>query len=214
MEVHAEAAGLWSVIFFYATVLVGTILHSYCQHQSGAAERDEDATRRHAEAHADGGPDAVVPCLLVVYFFSFSAGCLLWAAAGVRWVHPVQSGPVQLAGAALLLTCTLLFVATHMSMGENWSPQPEVKVQHQLVTRGVFRWARHPMYAVFLWASIGTLLATLNWLIAWCVFWLCAGHVSPHRDGGAHPDGALRQPMAGISPARPRPRPAMVLLGL
>ena len=165
-----EAAGLWSVIFFYATVLVGTILHSYCQHQSGAAERDEDATRRHAEAHADGGPDAVVPCLLVVYFFSFSAGCLLWAAAGVRWVHPVQSGPVQLAGAALLLTCTLLFVATHMSMGENWSPQPEVKVQHQLVTRGVFRWARHPMYAVFLWASIGTLLATLNWLIAWCVF--------------------------------------------
>ena len=129
------ARWLWSVIFFYATVLVGTILHSYCQHQSGAAERDEDATRRHAEAHADGGPDAVVPCLLVVYFFSFSAGCLLWAAAGVRWVHPVQSGPVQLAGAALLLTCTLLFVATHMSMGENWSPQPEVKVQHQKVVR-------------------------------------------------------------------------------
>jgi protein-S-isoprenylcysteine O-methyltransferase Ste14 len=28
------------------------------------------------------------------------------------------------------------------------------------------------MYAVFLWASIGTLLATLNWVIAWCVFGL------------------------------------------
>ena len=26
------------------------------------------------------------------------------------------------------------------------------------------------MYAVILWAFVGTLLATLNWLIAWCVF--------------------------------------------
>jgi protein-S-isoprenylcysteine O-methyltransferase Ste14 len=26
------------------------------------------------------------------------------------------------------------------------------------------------MYAVLLWASISTLLATLNWLIAWCLF--------------------------------------------
>ena len=25
------------------------------------------------------------------------------------------------------------------------------------------------MYAVFVWATIGTLLATLNWLFAWCV---------------------------------------------
>ena len=25
------------------------------------------------------------------------------------------------------------------------------------------------MYAIFLWGSIGTLLATLNWLIAWIV---------------------------------------------
>ena len=28
------------------------------------------------------------------------------------------------------------------------------------------------MYAAFLWAAIGTLLATMNWLIAWCVFGL------------------------------------------
>jgi protein-S-isoprenylcysteine O-methyltransferase Ste14 len=28
--------------------------------------------------------------------------------------------------------------------------------------RGVFRCSRHPMHAVFLWARIGTLLATVN----------------------------------------------------
>ena len=26
------------------------------------------------------------------------------------------------------------------------------------------------MYAIWIYAAIGTLLATLNWLIAWCVF--------------------------------------------
>lgn len=56
-------------------------------------------------------------------------------------------------------------------MGENWTPEPGLeKARHKLVTHGVFRWCRHPMYAVILWANIGTLLATLNWLIAWCVF--------------------------------------------
>jgi len=64
------------------------------------------------------------------------------------------------------MTSSFAFVAVHVALGANWSPEPEAKTQHKLVTGGVFRWARHPMYAVFLWASIGTLLATLNWLIA------------------------------------------------
>ena len=50
--------------------------------------------------------------------------------------------------------------------------EPEAKMQHQLVTHGLFRWARHPMYAVFLWATIASLLATLNWLISLIPFGL------------------------------------------
>jgi protein-S-isoprenylcysteine O-methyltransferase Ste14 len=112
-------------------------------------------------------------CSLLIYFFGFAGGCLLWAAAGVRYVHPTSGfWPVQLTGSAILLVCVFLFIAVHANMGSSWRPVPEVHraQQHQLVTRGMFRWARHPMYATFLWASIGTLLATLNWVIAWCVF--------------------------------------------
>lgn len=166
----SEATGLWLVILFYVTMFLVTVIHIVIQNHIGTAARNEEATRRHLTK--DVGDDCSVVCSLLVYFFSLTAGSLLWVCAGVRWVHPVQIWQLQLVGCAILVACVLLFVAVHIDMGENWSPEPEQKARHQLVTHGVFRWARHPMYAVFLWASIGTLLATLNWLIAWCVFGL------------------------------------------
>ena len=164
----SEATGLWSTMLFYVTVLLVTTIHSVIQNQNGTAVRNEEATRRHMTE--DAGGECGMLCSVLVYFFSLVAGCLLWVTAGVRWVHPVQIWQIQLIGSAILVPCIFLFIAVHVDMGANWSPEPEQKERHQLVTHGVFRWARHPMYAVFLWASIGTLLATLNWLIAWCVF--------------------------------------------
>ena len=164
----AEAIGIWSVIFFWSTMFIGTVIHGVIQHQTGTVERNDEATRRHVAANE--GEEWVMLCSFMIWFFSFAAGCLLWVAAGVRWVHPVQMWQVQLLGSAILVGCALLFIRAHIDMGENWSPEAEQKARHQLVTHGTFRWARHPIYAVFLWAFVGTLLATLNWLIALCVF--------------------------------------------
>jgi hypothetical protein len=83
----------------------------------------------------------------------------------------VQVWWLQLIGAAVLVTCSVLFVRVHKDMGDSWSPEPEQKANHvhKLVTHGTFRWARHPMYAVFLWAVTGTLLSTLNLVVTLCV---------------------------------------------
>ena len=153
-----EVIGLWSVVLFYTTVLIVTVVHSTVQKDTGIAPNSSD------------GDELCMVVGLMVYFFTFALGCLLWVAAGVRWVHPIQCWQVQLLGSAILVACAILFVASHVDLGEQWDPQPAQRARHQLVTHGVFRYARHPMYAIFLWASIGTLLATLNWLIAWCVF--------------------------------------------
>lgn len=166
----AESIGLWSVILFYTTVTFVTIIHQFSQ----TATHYMDETRRQARnATTDAGDDFGTLCTFMIYFFSFAAGNLLWALAGVRAVHPVQIWQIQLLGSAALIACTFLFIVVHVNMGENWSPEADGKAPEQLVTHGVFRYARHPMYAVFLWAAISTLLATLNWLIAWCVFGMC-----------------------------------------
>ena len=158
----SEAMGLWSVLLFYATILLVTLLHSVWQHQNGTAEALTTST---TNSSADQNNEWAMLLALVMYFFTFAAGCLVWALGGTPWVHPFQMWPVQFLGSALLGICLIVFVTVHVQLGQNWSPIPEQKAQHQLVTDGIFAQARHPMYAVFLWAAIGTLLATINWVI-------------------------------------------------
>lgn len=57
-----------------------------------------------------------------------------------------------------------LFYRTHRDLGRYWSVTLELRQTHQLVTTGVYRFVRHPMYsAFFLWAIAQALLLP-NWI--------------------------------------------------
>ena len=59
-----------------------------------------------------------------------------------------------------------LFYRTHQDLGRNWSVSLEVREKHKLITDGVYRYVRHPMYsAFFLWAVAQSLLLP-NWVAA------------------------------------------------
>jgi len=96
--------------------------------------------------------------------------CPLLGISSVKWAHPVQQSTVQAAGACLCFLCLALFLGMHLSMGKNWIGVPGVKRNHALVTWGVFRFARHPLYAAITWFSVGIALATLNWFLV--LVWL------------------------------------------
>ena len=50
------------------------------------------------------------------------------------------------------------------ALGRNWSVSLELREQHVLVTQGVYRHVRHPMYTAFwLWAVAQALLLP-NWI--------------------------------------------------
>jgi protein-S-isoprenylcysteine O-methyltransferase Ste14 len=40
----------------------------------------------------------------------------------------------------------------------------EVREQHRLITHGVYRWIRHPMYSALLLYSLGQALVIPNWV--------------------------------------------------
>jgi protein-S-isoprenylcysteine O-methyltransferase Ste14 len=48
-------------------------------------------------------------------------------------------------------------------LGSNWSSAPEVKVEHQLIRSGPYRWTRHPIYSGLLLALAGTTVALDEW---------------------------------------------------
>jgi protein-S-isoprenylcysteine O-methyltransferase Ste14 len=77
--------------------------------------------------------------------------------------------PVRWAGAAVMVASLWLFWRSHIDLGQNWSVSLELRENHQLVSHGVYRWVRHPMYAsIWLWGfAQGMMLA--NWLAGWAV---------------------------------------------
>jgi protein-S-isoprenylcysteine O-methyltransferase Ste14 len=59
----------------------------------------------------------------------------------------------------LLAASLLVFWRGHADLGLNWSPSLEIRAHHELVTRGIYRHVRHPMYAsLLLWALAQPLL--------------------------------------------------------
>lgn len=72
-------------------------------------------------------------------------------------------------GAVIMLASLWLFWRSHVDLGKNWSVSLELRENHQLVSHGVYRRIRHPMYSsIWLW---GIAQATMleNWLAGWAV---------------------------------------------
>ena len=68
------------------------------------------------------------------------------------------------AGSAVFASSLWLFYRTHKDLGRNWSVTLEIRDRHALVTSGVYRHVRHPMYSAFwLWAFAQALLLP-NWI--------------------------------------------------
>lgn len=67
-------------------------------------------------------------------------------------------GTVVFAGALVLLW------RSHVDLGRNWSPKMVIREEHSLVTGGIYKYMRHPMYSAhFLWA-IAQILLLHNWI--------------------------------------------------
>jgi len=90
---------------------------------------------------------------------------LIWVATPVLAFADYPLHPVPLVVGTLCLAFGLwLFYRSHADLGTNWSITLEVREQHQLVTHGVYRWVRHPMYLALLIYSVGEALVLPNWL--------------------------------------------------
>lgn len=78
--------------------------------------------------------------------------------SSLRWV-----------GAIVMVVSLWLFWRSHVDLGQNWSVSLELRENHELVSHGVYRWIRHPMYAsIWLWGlAQGMMLA--NWFAGWSV---------------------------------------------
>jgi protein-S-isoprenylcysteine O-methyltransferase Ste14 len=78
--------------------------------------------------------------------------------------YPLRPFPFIL-GTMLLALGLWLFHRSHVDLGTNWSITLQLRENHELVTQGVYRWVRHPMYLALLTFTVGQALVIPNWFV-------------------------------------------------
>ncbi len=94
---------------------------------------------------------------LVAYANTFGVMLFLWYAARYHhdWIRPTPVPALRTAGAVLWLGGAVLSLWPLWYLRRSFSVEPEAR---DLVTGGPYRWARHPIYAVYLLVNGGILL--------------------------------------------------------
>ncbi|MCU0419540.1 MAG: isoprenylcysteine carboxylmethyltransferase family protein [Cyclobacteriaceae bacterium] len=68
-------------------------------------------------------------------------------------------------GGAVGAAALALFIWTHRTLQSNWSPVLQIRVGHELITSGPYRWVAHPMYTAMALGVVGNALLTANFLL-------------------------------------------------
>jgi len=94
---------------------------------------------------------------IVAYANSFGVMVFLWYASRYHpeWIRATAVPSLRTAGVALWLSGAILALWPLWYLRRNFSVEPAAR---DLVTSGPYRWARHPIYAVYLLINAGILL--------------------------------------------------------
>jgi protein-S-isoprenylcysteine O-methyltransferase Ste14 len=145
---------LW---FAKATILLATTLLVVIWAPHGRRSRTIPVAKSRKRAL-----DVVLLAFAWVAFFL----TLLWGVTPVLAFadYPLRPFPLFIGDFSLALGLWLYY-RSHSDLGTNWSSTLEVRQKHKLVTRGVYRLVRHPMYLSFLLYSVGEVLVVPNRLV-------------------------------------------------
>lgn len=67
-------------------------------------------------------------------------------------------------GAFLFAGVAILLLFTHRALGPSWTPTLSLRENHQLVTRGIYKYIRHPGYAAHMIWAVAQPLMLQNWI--------------------------------------------------
>ncbi|HNB53800.1 MAG TPA: protein-S-isoprenylcysteine O-methyltransferase [Anaerolineales bacterium] len=148
--------------FFKVLFLIGLLLEETIRAPHRKRQRKEWREKRMTETRTnrlDFSLDMlaftgmeILPILYVfTSWFNFADYAL---PAWLSWI-----GMVPLVGGIWLL------FRAHADLGHNWTPTLQIVEGHKLVTQGVYKHLRHPIYAAIWLTGVAQLLMLGNWMV-------------------------------------------------
>ena len=129
------------------------------------AIRYEYARRSRREKVVSSARGPLETALLLISLSGLGLVPLVYVATGMPRFADYSFYPLLAwLGSVFAIAALGMFHLTHRALGRNWSISLDVREGHQLITDGIYRRVRHPMYAAFwLWAVAQALLLP-NWV--------------------------------------------------
>lgn len=146
-----EARDLFAAVFFAGMGIAAVIRWRYTRHHRAMVI---------AERRREPGVYVLMALWGLAELLPFAATFTSW----LRFADYTLPLPVGLMGTLILAAGLWLLWRAHADLGPNWTPSLIIRDGHTLVTGGIYRSVRHPMYtAHWLWAVAQGLLIQ-NWI--------------------------------------------------
>lgn len=149
---RAPVNGWWSIVW-----LVGVIAMSVIRRPHEKANMKNEIV--------DSNQNIVDNVLQVAVFVGLALLPVLQLSLGILgfadYTLPVW---ICIFGVALLVVGLWFFWRSHNDLGRNWSTSLQIREGHDLITYGVYKRIRHPMYSAFFLISIAQALLIQNWI--------------------------------------------------
>ena len=139
-----------------AVILAGMVAMMAIRAPHGRRSRSVTVARSHKTA---------LETLLLVFAWIGFLVPLIWIVSPAFSFadYSLGVGPLVAGVTCLAIGLWLLF-RSHADLGTNWSITLEVREGHRLITHGVYRGVRHPMYSALALYSVGQALVIPNWV--------------------------------------------------
>jgi len=110
--------------------------------------------------------------LRLLFAIPLYAGLLDWlfSANKIPWSYIQIPVFMRWIGCGLIAVVGILFWWIHLTLGSNYRSTMGLHQNHKLVTRGPYRFVRHPTYVTFLVVPVILFLLSSNWLLGLSAF--------------------------------------------
>ena len=115
-------------------------------------------------AHAEGKVSTVLLIIHIAYSFVAATIYLLFS-PWISWSQLPFPDWSRWFGVGLGVGSLPFLIWVHRTLGKHWSRSLELQQDHELVTRGPYRWIRHPMYTIHTVHSIALVVVSANLFI-------------------------------------------------
>lgn len=80
-------------------------------------------------------------------------------------IHARQTTVLDVIGILITIAGLLIAIIARRTLADNWSSDVELKKDHKLITKGVYKYVRHPIYTGITFMGVGSIIVDQSILV-------------------------------------------------